>query len=162
MNQLTSMKVSAFSSSEEALRTQFKSLRAQLDELLLSPIELQSTWAGDVTPERLTSTQIRYVLKARAWRSRIIGEDLFADPAWDMLLDLYAAHLDSKTVSVSSACHASNVPYTTALRWVTALHARQLVARESDPEDGRRVYLSLTPKAVSMIETYFSRFALPV
>jgi hypothetical protein len=45
----------------------------------------------------------------------ISSEDLFADPGWDILLDLYAARQEGKQVSVSSLCIAAAVPPTTAL-----------------------------------------------
>jgi len=137
-------------------------LRVQLDELLFNPNELQANWTGVSAPMGVSAQQIRYILKSRAARASIIGEDLFADPAWDILLDLYAAHLTGETVSVSSACIAANVPYTTALRWTNALEARGLILRQNDPDDGRRTYVSLAPKAILAVEEYFKHFALPV
>jgi hypothetical protein len=43
-------------------------------------------------------------------REQFFGPDLFADPAWDILLDLYAARLEQQRVAVSSLCIAAAVP----------------------------------------------------
>jgi hypothetical protein len=59
----------------------------------------------------------RRYLRHRRERERLLP-DLFADPAWDILLDLFAASIERRPVSVSSACVAAAVPPTTALRWI--------------------------------------------
>lgn len=105
---------------------------------------------------------VRGILKARLDRGRFFAPDLFADPAWDMLLALYAAELGQQRVPVSSLCIASNVPTTTALRWICHLEREELVERRQDPLDARRFFLSLTRKAAGALEQYFAeapRFA---
>ena len=73
----------------------------------------------------------------------MFSDGIFADPAWDIMLDLFAADLEQRRVSVSSACLAAAVPPTTALRWLKKLEEEQLIQRSIDPLDRRRVYLSL-------------------
>ena len=105
---------------------------------------------------------IRCILKARLDRNRFLPSHLFADPAWDMLLDLYAAELGQQRVSVCSLCAAANVPATTALRWVASLEREGLVERRPDPLDARRFFLSLSRKASQAMTQYFAetpRFA---
>lgn len=99
---------------------------------------------------------VRRVQKARKLRDMFFGENLFADPAWDMLLELYANELAQRRVSVSSASDATGVPATTALRWMAALEERNLVTRQSDPLDGRRVWISLTAHGASLMHRYFT------
>ena len=41
------------------------------------------------------------------------NDELFGEPAWDILLDLYIANVENKPVSVSSACIGSAAPPTT-------------------------------------------------
>lgn len=88
------------------------------------------------------------IIAFRRRREKLFGQDLFADAAWDIMLDLYRAHLAKKTISVSSACIAAHVPPTTALRWLAVLEERNLIVREADTRDRRRVYVSLSPAAV--------------
>ena len=71
---------------------------------------------------------IRAVIRARRLRSQFFPPSMFADPAWDMLLDLAAARLEGRAVAVSSLCIASAVPPTTALRWIKTLTDAKLAA----------------------------------
>ncbi len=86
-------------------------------------------------------------LDARRARARFLPVDLFGEPAWDLLLDLFIAGEEGKPISITSACIASGVPSTTALRWIGVLDERGLISRDPDPEDGRRIYVSLTEAA---------------
>lgn len=107
---------------------------------------------------------VRRMISLRRVREEIFPKGLFADPAWDMLLDLYGAHIAQHRVPVSSLCVAAEVPATTALRWISKLDRMELINRERDPHDARRVFISLRPDAVAMMRDYFARVAegLPV
>jgi DNA-binding MarR family transcriptional regulator len=84
-------------------------------------------------------------------RESYFDRDLFADPAWDMMLDLLASKLEGRRVSVSSLCLAAAVPQTTALRWIRLLGERGLVERSEDLLDARRVYVSLSASATERL-----------
>lgn len=86
--------------------------------------------------------------------------ELFGEPAWDILLDLYIAHVEDKPVSVSSACIGSAAPPTTGLRWLGVLAEQELILREHDPEDQRRVLVRLTEKGLSAMDQYFASLGL--
>lgn len=87
---------------------------------------------------------VRTILRARRLRDAHFPADLFADPAWDMLLDLMAARLERKQVTVSSLCVAAAVPPTTALRWIATLTERGLLVRAIDSKDRRRAFVDLS------------------
>lgn len=89
----------------------------------------------------------RQILRRRRSRDQFFDDNLFADPAWDMLLDLFAASLEGKSVYVSSACIAASVPLTTAQRWLRELERVGLVERQHDPADKRRVFVRITARA---------------
>lgn len=91
---------------------------------------------------------VERIIAFRRRRETLFGNELFADAAWDILLDLYRAHLSERNISVSSACIAANVPPTTALRWLALLESRALISRIPDGRDRRRVYVSLAPGAM--------------
>lgn len=105
--------------------------------------------------ERLT-TAIAWV-RARDERDRIFGADLFFDPAWNMLLDLYISERRSALVAVSSLCIAAKVPSITALRWLAMLEKRELISRRADEYDRRRSFLFLTAEARAKIEATLDR-----
>ncbi|MEW9855843.1 MarR family transcriptional regulator [Novosphingobium sp. M1R2S20] len=93
----------------------------------------------------------------RRRRSKIFQTDeLFGEPAWDILLDLFIAAKERRRVSVTSACIGSAVPSTTALRWISILEREGLLTREADPGDARRVYVRLSPKGYEAMLEYFS------
>lgn len=97
---------------------------------------------------------------ARRRRERIFGAngELFGDPCWDILLDLYVAEHEPRTVSISSACIAACVAQTTALRWIASLEGRGLLERKNDPQDGRRSYLRLTAVGLRLMEEALVQF----
>jgi hypothetical protein len=102
---------------------------------------------------------VRSMIRQRRLRDRFFPADIFADPAWDMLLDLYAARLERRTVSVSSLCIASAVPATTALRWIKSLTDAGVFVREADPHDGRRIFIALSEKAEAGMRDYCAALA---
>ena len=107
----------------------------------------------------VSSETVRGVIRARRMRARFFDEELFADPAWDMLLDLLdllAAEIAQHRVPVSSLCIAAAVPATTALRWIKTMTDNGLFTRRADPHDGRRVFIELAPEASTGIRRYFA------
>ncbi len=98
---------------------------------------------------------VRRIIQQRQLRARFFDGDLFADPAWDMLLDLTAARVEHVRVSVTSLCIASGVPPTTALRWITQLSEAGLFERKEDDTDRRRAFIQLTERAVDAMARFF-------
>lgn len=101
------------------------------------------------------ATDIRNVIRSRRLRDQHFARGLFEDPAWDMLLDLYAAELEGTRVSVSSLCIAAAVAPTTALRWINRMTEAKLFDRRPDPFDRRRVFLGLSADARDKMDRYF-------
>ncbi len=99
---------------------------------------------------------IRRIIRQRQLRARFFDGDLFADPAWDMLLDLTAARGEFNRVSVTSLCIASGVPPTTALRWISQMIDAGLFERVEDETDRRRALIALTDKAAEAVSRYFA------
>jgi DNA-binding MarR family transcriptional regulator len=111
-------------------------------------------WTGEAEPVSLET--VRQVIRARRLRARFFDEELLADPAWDMLLDLLQAEIAQHRVPVSSLCIAASVPATTALRWIKTMTDVGLFRRRADPHDGRRVFVELSPSASDAMRRYFA------
>lgn len=122
---------------------------ARLTSQACRPVAADIRSAGDPVP-------LRQYLYARRLRERLLPAELFADPAWDVLLDLYASELEGQPVSISSACIAAAVPATTALRWLGRLEELGLTEREDDPHDSRRSFVRLTVQAREGIERWLA------
>ncbi len=95
---------------------------------------------------------VRVYLANRRARDAILSGGWFADPVWDVLLDLLACRLESRKISISSACIAAAVPPTTALRWIEKLAGAGAIHRFADVTDGRRVHIELEPNLAARIE----------
>ncbi|MCL6698061.1 MarR family winged helix-turn-helix transcriptional regulator [Sphingomonas sp. NSE70-1] len=116
-------------------------------------VEMPVPATGDVPAVSLD--MVRQVIRARRLRSRFFDEELFADPAWDMLLDLLQAEIAQHRVPVSSLCIAAAVPPTTALRWIKTMTDLGLFNRRADPHDGRRIFVELSAGASQAMRRYF-------
>jgi DNA-binding MarR family transcriptional regulator len=130
---------------------------ADLRERLYAILRQLDRATGQVSmlSEAPTANRIASILKARRLRGYFFDPDLFADPAWDMLLDLYAAELNQIRVATGSLSTAAGVPATTALRWMNVLEKRGLFKRYRDQLDGRRVFVSLTLHAKEAMDAFF-------
>lgn len=102
---------------------------------------------------------VRRAIRQRRLRDVFFAGNLFEDPAWDMLLDLFAAELEGRRVSVSSLCIAAAVAPTTALRWITRLTEVGLFQRQDDPRDGRRAFIGLSAQGSAAMRGYWARAA---
>ncbi len=121
--------------------------------------ELRKPVEGEVPDVSVEA--VRSVIRARRLRTRFFQEDLFADPAWDMLLDLLQAEIAQLRVPVSSLCIAAAVPATTALRWLKSMTEKGIFLRRADPHDGRRVFVELSRDASVAMRRYFAEVGRP-
>lgn len=87
----------------------------------------------------------------RLRRNSVVGSAMFRDPAWDMLLELFSAHHQSRQLSTSSLCYASGVPLSTALRQLDKLERHGLVIRREDQSDNRQWLVEATAKGLEAV-----------
>jgi DNA-binding MarR family transcriptional regulator len=99
---------------------------------------------------------VRRIIRQRQLRAKFFDRGLFADPAWDILLDLTAAKAEQTRVSVTSLCIASGVPPTTALRWIGQMTDAGLLERVEDEADRRRAFITLSDPAAEAMARYFA------
>jgi hypothetical protein len=95
----------------------------------------------------------------RRTRGRHVDEDQFADPAWDIFLELFAAEEERRQICVSSLGIAAAVPSTTALRWVALLIDTGKLVKTRDALDGRRSYVTLHTSVRDAMKHYFDEIA---
>lgn len=130
------------------------SVLAALSEDDAAAAAVAAATAPESEGEKIEAGFIRSIIRARRLRDHFFKSDIFADPAWDMMLDLMAARAERQRVAVSSLCIAAAVPPTTALRWIKALADQGVFVRIADPEDGRRVFIELSDEAAGAMEAY--------
>lgn len=129
-------------------RATFTSTLRRIDSVASAP-------ASRLPDQPVSEKDIKALLKLRRNRERFFDAEMFADPAWDILLELYAARLGQRKISVGSLCVAAAVPGTTALRWIAMLQSKGLIERNADPLDGRRFHLSLSNPGLCAMASYF-------
>lgn len=101
------------------------------------------------------AAQVRAVIAARRLRREYLDIE-FGDPAWALLLELFAARLEGYRLTMTALGEAAGLRATTALRWVHALEEKGLIRRHADPEDERLVLLDLTENAADAIRAYLT------
>lgn len=123
-------------------------------------IAFVETAATEVAGRKSSRTLAQFAAHWRALRMRrneTLGMLVFRDPAWDMLLDLLVASEEGRRVSVTSLCHASGVPTTTALRHVERLDELGLIDRVADPADRRRFWVTARPETLKRVSELVAR-----
>lgn len=134
---------------EQELRTALRGLRRLLNAMELEDAARRAP-RGDV--DLLACA--RRMIAERARRFQFFDGHLFADPAWDIMLELFVAEIERRDMPVTNLCFTSNVPDTTVLRWIKMLCAEELVARTRDSIDKRRVLVRLSRPAFEAMRRY--------
>lgn len=113
--------------------------------------------SGDSEQDQLAAIA-RSEFHNRRRRDSLIRHDLFAEPAWDMLLDLYIQHHRGQPVAVDRLCTAAGAATTTALRWLGLLIEKELVIRYSSAEADGVIRVALSERGVGEMERYLRDF----
>lgn len=102
----------------------------------------------------------RSLYSDRRERDRFFSTGIFGEPAWDLLIDLFVAAQENRSVTTSSACIAAAVPATTALRWLDKLENEGLIQRRPDPNHARGTLVELTPRCHSRLADLLLRIGV--
>lgn len=73
--------------------------------------------------------QARRLYRERRLRDEMLGYSLFGEPAWDILLELYAARCEDRPVSVMIACIGAAVSVAEGLETISLLEEHSLIER---------------------------------
>lgn len=105
--------------------------------------------AGSADADVTLEARAQRVLNERRRRGKFLPPELFHEPAWDMMLALFIAHGERRTVNVGTLVTYSDAPVTTSQRWIEHLHRLGQINRVGDPVDRRRIEISLTDRGLS-------------
>jgi hypothetical protein len=146
-----------------------KRLGAQLNAALLSFAQLEQEIrgqhpAGETSEAHLRLTRAQgaaaeIIARRRARHAHFGAHEIFGEPAWDILLDLYVRQSGGEQISVKSACVNAGVPANTALRWLHALELEGLLCCEDDPGDPQRRLVRLSRDGFDRMTDYFEEIA---
>lgn len=130
-------------------------LARQLEELLRSSQGPCRESAPDASSAMIEVA--RRDFEARRERDRVFGAGTFADPAWDLLLDLFVAGEEGRRVDAFSLCGRTALPEGVILRSIAHLVQSNLVTRQSKAGEPRSIYLVLTADGQAKMVEYLSR-----
>jgi DNA-binding MarR family transcriptional regulator len=99
------------------------------------------------------------LIETRKARGALFPKNWFSDPAWDILLFLYRAHLSNDRITVGNISEGCDSRPTTTIRWVDILESYKLVTRQRCKLDSRRAFIELTGKGVDAMNSYFSNIS---
>ena len=100
----------------------------------------------------------RYILRHRRRRETLFPSHYFADPVWDMLLDLFATQSMGQKLAASSLLVAASVPPSTALRRIRQLVEDGVLLATPDPHDGRRTFIALSDQSFRAVAAWLDDF----
>jgi len=103
----------------------------------------------------IDSGLVRSVIAARRLRAEMVGLGP-ADPAWSLMLELFALRLEQGRVTLTALGVAAGVAPTTALRWTEALCADGICVRRRDPARSRYIFIDLSDDAAARMHEHLS------
>jgi DNA-binding MarR family transcriptional regulator len=86
----------------------------------------------------------RFLLDARRRRDEAFPALMFRDHTWSILVDLYVAVEEGKSLSLSDLYSAVQSPKATVLRSISRLVTSGVLRSEEDCRDGRRTFVRLS------------------
>lgn len=72
------------------------------------------------------------ILSFRRYRSRALSPDIFGEPAWDLLLEVFVADAEGAPMTARIAAERSETPPSVMSRWLKHLSAKNLVIGDGD------------------------------
>ncbi len=144
-------------------------LAAQLENALIALNDVGLVGEGEGaeldTPEdkpqlRSALDEANQIYQSRRARDQSFPHpQIFGEPAWDILLDLYIRQARGEAVSVKSATIGSAASASTALRWLKVLEEEGLISSHGDASDNRRRLVSLTPEGFERMTRHLTEIA---
>jgi DNA-binding MarR family transcriptional regulator len=136
--------------------------RSRRDELLGQAEKLcrtsHSGQAGDQWSDHVNPEEKEYALERASeelerlfLRRRLFTDNVFADRAWLIMVDLFASELQQIVVELDSAAERWNVSDDTATRQLATLIASGLIERLPSAPEGHHPALKLTERGHSAV-----------
>lgn len=99
------------------------------------------------------ANEAQTLLKLRRIRRDHLPGNLFAEPAWDILLSLYCSEAFGQSETLASLASAVSAAESTAGRWLDCLEQEGLIERS--PGLFKTMHVMLTPAGRQALEQYF-------
>jgi DNA-binding MarR family transcriptional regulator len=115
--------------------------------------------SGNLAPEQIEAEALleraKSILRIRQSRERLLGRAMIGEPAFDLLMCLYVRS-DERDTSLTTLANTAAVPYSSAIRWITYLSDKGLVARTVSDRDRRVICVGLTTRGRAIVDEFLS------
>jgi DNA-binding MarR family transcriptional regulator len=105
---------------------------------------MESAARGRLLAERHLVESARQLMTSRIEIAKHIPFGLFRDSAWDVMLELFVNGEEGGIVYVKQLIIATGQAGASAVRMIDRLEGANLIRRETDPLDHRRIIVGLT------------------
>ena len=116
---------------------------------------------ASILPSALTGTTLaamaERLYQERRRREEYFPHGLFGEPAWDLILALFVALEDGRSLSIAEAYDAAAVKPAAGRRLIARLERSGMVTRTFGQEDRRKRYVQLTANASERLTDYLTR-----
>ncbi|HTN60429.1 MAG TPA: hypothetical protein VL147_02600 [Devosia sp.] len=114
--------------------------------------------SDETTPLAAPRDYFEALLIQRRERERCLGNELFSEPAWDMMLELMIARIDGREMRISELGAGHHGPGTVTRQYVDALVEAKLIEQYDCTEGSPDCHLALSSEAARrMAELYRAR-----
>ena len=108
----------------------------------------------DTKPLGASEDEIRSILRLRRARKEAFGERLLGDISWDILLQLYGAHLGGRQLMLSEL--DMEAPTSTVARWAALLETQGFIALEMTRS--KDLSLRLSEEGLARMDALFREY----
>nr|WP_236704453.1 MarR family transcriptional regulator [Sphingomonas sp. ATCC 31555] len=125
-------------------------MRSALDQLESAVYKVLDREVG---PRGISLRLVHHARRQYAMRRQrdVLVKDMFGEPAWDMLLELFIAEAEGRPTPVKNLCLAACASVSTALRRLDCLVEAGLVGKVDDATDARRSLIQLTDRGMGVM-----------
>lgn len=96
------------------------------------------------------------ILNIHRARDRAFGTDIFANPAWDILLNVYVASLEGRMTTIEVLSEETGGNAATIARYVRLLESGNYIVRGEAQKTMRGISFTLSDTAVTMMDETLS------
>jgi DNA-binding MarR family transcriptional regulator len=122
--------------------------------VLASGVDPKETPSNQLSPEALLE-RAQSMLRVRRAREQLFCRSMFGEPAFDLLLCLYARSGKQET-SLTSLARTAGIPNSSAMRWIRYLADKRLVELTNSSLDRRAICVQLTPPGRAVMDEFLA------
>lgn len=131
------------------------------DEISEAPTPSPANPLGPQAQRESRTQAAKRIFEERRMRSHhFTDRDLFGEPAWDILLQLFQGHSNGRGVKIEAVTMTSGLAMTSALRLLEVLERKGLIFAYRGEENPRQIYLRLSSRGLLEMAQYLDRVAI--